>query len=89
MRPVAASSATSSPWQHDDVGLVLVEIVDDAIAGSFDHRPEHVLHPRIPARHAANRLLRRIARAGPTWLANSQCASTSSAGSPLIERHRR
>ena len=35
-------------------------------------------------RQAADQLLAAAARPAPTWLANSQCASTSSAGSPLI-----
>ena len=69
---------------NDDVGIAFLRIVDDTIAGGFDQRPEHVLHPRIPARQCGRRAAPSPARQAPTWLAKSQCASTSSAGSPLI-----
>src|SRR5438874_2054354 len=45
----------------EDVGFLLFRIVDHAVSGGFDERPQHVLHPRIPAGNAANELL---ARAG-------------------------
>ena len=52
------------------------------VAGGFDDRAKHVLHPWI-SRQSADTLF--VTGDGAPWWANSQCASSSSAGSPSIK----